>query len=158
MRNENTLRRVLLLSAIIALLLMALIFDFIIAVLQVQNSQGAGLEPVLVVLFSLFELLLVLGGMGVFWYLVSSGERSRLVSWSFLVGGLLVLFGTPLLYFLPVPMTMLALVEFIQPGTYVFQTGAVLAVIGMFSLFIKPVPQVAHEETALTVEPAEPEV
>src|SRR5690606_9288538 len=52
MRNEKTLPRLLLISAILAMLLMALMFDFIVMTMQVRNSQGAGLEPVLVILFS----------------------------------------------------------------------------------------------------------
>lgn len=157
MRNETTVRRLLLVSAMIALLLMALMFDFIITSMQLGNSQGAGLEPYLIVLFSVFELLLMLGGMGVFWYFFASGERSKLGIWLFLIVGLLVLFGTPLLYFLPVPTSALALVQFIQPGTYVFQMGGMLAVIGILSQFMKPMARPVDERPALTGEPAEPE-
>jgi hypothetical protein len=140
MRNEDTLPRLLMISAMFALIIMALLFDFAITALQVQNSTGAGLEPVLVMLFPLFELLLVFGGMGIFWYLFASGERSKLVTTLFLVVGLLIVFGTPLLFFLPVPMAFYGLVQYIQPGTYVFQVGAMLTVIGILSILLKPHP------------------
>jgi len=155
MRNENNLRQVLLLSAIIALLLLALIFDVVVTSLQVQNSQGAGLESLLVILFPLFALLLVLGGMGVFWYLFTSGEHSRLVGWAFLLVGWLILFSLPLIYFLPVPPSLYVVVEFTQPGTHVFQVSAQLAVIGILRLVLKPKQTTAKAGNALTEEPVE---
>lgn len=134
MRNETTLPRLLLISGMVALLVMAFLFDFAATALQIQNSTGAGLETVLVMLYPVFELALVLGGMGIFWYFFSSKERSRLVTFLFLVIGLLVLFGVPLLFFLPAPMALYELIQFIRPHTYMFQAGAMLAVIGILSL------------------------
>ena len=137
MSNGKTLPRLLLFSGLIALLVMSILFDIGISALQVRNSEGAGLEPLLVVLFSVFEVIVVGGGMGLFWYLFTSPGRDRLMGWIFAVIGLLLVFLAPLLFFLPVPMVVYALVQIVSPGSYLFQAGALLGVGGALSLMLK---------------------
>jgi predicted membrane channel-forming protein YqfA (hemolysin III family) len=105
--------------------------------LQIKNSEGAGLEPLLVVLFPVFEVIVVLGGLGLFWYLFSSPEADKLAGWIYTVVGMLVVFFAPLLFFLPVPMTFYALVQFVAPGSFLIQAGALLGVGGALSLMLK---------------------
>jgi len=137
MTNSKLLPRLLLFSGMIALPLMAFLFDLAVTGLQIRNSEGAGLETLLVWLFPLFELLLVLGGLGLFWYMYSSAQQDRPAGIAFAVAGLLLLFLTPLLFFLPVPMTLYALVQYVSPGSYLFQAGALLGVAGLLSLALK---------------------
>lgn len=137
MTNSKLLPRLLLFSGMIALPLMAFLFDLAVTGLQIRNSEGAGLEPLLVWLFPLFEMLLALGGLGLFWYLFSSIQKDRPVGIAFTIVGLLLLFLTPLLFFLPVPMTLYALVQYVSPGSYLFQAGALLGVAGLLSLTLK---------------------
>jgi hypothetical protein len=137
MRSEKLLPRILLFSGMAGLLVMAFIFDFILNSLQVENVGGAGYEPVLVLLFPAFALVLVLGALGLFWYQFSSGDHSRAVGVVFSVVGLLLLFATPLLFFLPVPMSVYAVVQFVQPYSYAFLASALLAGSGLLSLFLK---------------------
>ncbi len=137
MSNSKLLPRLLLFSGMIALLLMAFLFDLAVTGLQIRNSEGAGLEPLLVWLFPLFELLLALGGLGLFWYLFSSAQKDRPIGSAFTIFGLLLLFLTPLLFFLPVPMTLYAIVQYVSPGSYLFQAGALLGVTGLLSLVLK---------------------
>jgi hypothetical protein len=82
-------------------------------------------------------MLLALGGLGLFWYLFSSIQKDRPVGIAFTIVGLLLLFLTPLLFFLPVPMTLYALVQYVSPGSYLFQAGALLGVAGLLSLTLK---------------------
>jgi hypothetical protein len=137
MTNEKLLTRILLISGMVGLLVIGLIFDIILTAIQVQNTSGAGYEPLLVVLFPVFSLVLVMGALGLFWYQFSSGERSRLVSIVFAVVGLLVMFATPVLFFLPVPMSVYAVVEFIQPYSYLYIASSLVAGCGVFSLLLK---------------------
>lgn len=135
--NNKLLTRLLLFSGLIGLLVMSFLFDIVTSSLQQFNSEGAGLEPVLVVLFPVFEVIVVLGGLGLFWYLFSNPERDRLVGSVFAVIGLLLVFLTPLLFFLPVPMAVYAVVQFVAPSTFLFQSGALLGVAGALSLALK---------------------
>ena len=139
MTNENAIRRLLLISAMIALLLLAFLFDFIMRGMQISNYEGGfALEPMMVLMFPFLELVIVLGCLGLFRYVFSNPERSRLVAALFLIFGLLVLAITPLLYFLMVPVDFYVLVDFTQPGTYLFQTAAMLAATGLLSLVRRP--------------------
>lgn len=137
MSNEKMLSRLLLFSGMLALLLMSLLFDFGASALQIKNSEGAGLEPLLVVLFPVFEVIVVLGGLGLFWYLFSSPAADRLVGWIYTVVGLLLVFFAPLLFFLPVPMSVFALAQFVAPGSFLIQAAALVGVGGALSLVLK---------------------
>jgi hypothetical protein len=137
MNKERTMRQILLVSGMLALLIMSFLFDFVTGVLQIRNSQGLGLEPYLVILFPLFEMRTVFGGLGLFWYVLANRVKAPGVTLAFILVGILILYGMPLLFFLPVPITWLAAVDYIQPGTYVFQSGAVLAVTGILAWLIK---------------------
>lgn len=137
MPNNKSLTSVLLLSGMLALLVMSVLFDVATSALQARNSEGAGLEPVLVLLFPIFAIITVLGGLGLFWYLFSAPESHRRLSWVFAVVGLLLVFLAPLLFFLPVPMSVFALARYSEPGTFLFQAGALLVGVGLLSLGIK---------------------
>jgi hypothetical protein len=135
--SEKTLPRLLLLSGMIALLVMSLLFDIGTSALQVKNSEGVGLEPLLVVLFPVFEVIVVLGGLGLFWYLFTTPGRDRLIGWIFIIVGFLLVFMAPLLFFLPVPMAVFALVLYVAPGSFFVHAAAMLGVAGALSLSLK---------------------
>ncbi len=153
--NENSLSRLLLLSAIPAILLMAFLFDYGALAIQQQNAQGAGLEPLLVVLYPIFELLIVTGVLGLFWTLMQPAMKQRLAVWVMAAVGLLTLYATPLIFFLPVPMTWYTAVDFLRPGTFVFQAGAMMGGAALLSMLLKqdhPAPAV--QANADLVDPA----
>ena len=137
MTNSRMLPRLLLLSGLVAMLVMSLLFDLGATVLQIRNTEGLGLEPVMAVLFPVLEIIIVSGGLGLFWYLLSSPEKDRLVGWVYAIVGLLLVFTTTLLFFLPVPMSVYALVQFVSPGSFLFQAAAILGIAGVFSLVLK---------------------
>jgi uncharacterized membrane protein len=145
--NNTTLNRLLLLSSMVALLVMSFLFDLGTTALQIKNSEGVGLEPLLVVLFPVFEVIVVLGGMGLFWYLFTSPGRDRLIGWVYAVVGLLIVFMAPLLFFLPVPMTVYALVQYFTPGTFLIHAGGLLGVGGALSLVLMKSVTEEEEET-----------
>lgn len=135
--NNKSLTRLLLLSGLVALLVMGLLFDLGATVMSIRNTEGLGLEPWMAVLFPLAGLILVTGGLWLFWRLVSSPEQDRLVGWIYAIVGLLLVFTTPLLFFLPAPMSVYALVQFVSPGSFLFQVAAILGMAGVFSLVLK---------------------
>lgn len=137
MNNANTMRRVLTISGLVALLLMAFLFDFAITGLQARNASGAGYESILIVLFPLFELVIVAGGLGLFWYFLNNREQGSGIAIVFFVVGLLVLFATPLLFFLPMPDGWYNLIQYIQPGTFFFQAGGLIAGAGILGIGLK---------------------
>jgi hypothetical protein len=135
--NDKNLSRLLLLSAIPAILLMAFLFDFATLTIQQRNSEGAGMEPILVVLFPIFELVVVMGVMALFWFLMRSEESNRLVVILMGLIGLLVLYATPIMFFLPVPMTWFSALDFISPGTFLFQAGAMMGGAALLTIILK---------------------
>ena len=137
MDNGKMVSRLLLLSGLIALLVMSFLFDFISSYLEVQTILGAGYQSLLVVLLPVFQLIVVLGGLGLFWYLNTSPNRNRLESWIFAVVGLLLVFFEALLFFLPVPMSVYTLAQLFAPGTYLFLAGSLTGVIGVMTLVLK---------------------
>lgn len=149
--SEKSLTRLLLFSGLFALLVMSLLFDIGAEALQMRNAEGAGLEPLLVVLFPLFEVIVILGGLALFWYLLAAPGQDRLVGQVFAVIGLLLTFAAPLLFFLPVPMSAYALAQYFAPGSFLFQAAALLGVGGALSLALK------KGEGGRPVEPISPE-
>jgi Na+-driven multidrug efflux pump len=137
MNNEKMTSRLLLISGLIALLVMSFLFDFIASYLEVQTIQGAGYQSLLVVLLPVFQLIVVLGGLGLFLYLYTSPTRNRLEAWIFAVVGLLLVFLEALLFFLPIPMSFYALAQLFAPGTYLFLAGSLAGVIGVMTLVMK---------------------
>lgn len=131
MKNENRVHRILLISGLVALPLVSVLFDIVIQGLQIRNSGGAGLEPILILLFPLFTLMVALAGLALDRFLPSGGWGIAL---AYAVVGLLIVFATPLIFFLPVPSGMYELVSYVQPGTSLFMSGALLAAIGLFNL------------------------
>ena len=137
MNNEKLLPRLLLISSLIALLVMSFIFDFIASRLELKTIEGGNYQSVLVVLLPVFQLILVLGGLGLFWYLSTSPNRNRLESWIFTIVGLLLVFFEALLFFLPVPMSYYALAQLVAPGTYLFLGASLVCVAGALNLALK---------------------
>jgi hypothetical protein len=135
--NNKSLSRLLLLSGLVALLVMGLLFDLGATVMSIRNTEGLGLEPWMAVLFPLAGVILVTGGLWLFWYLISRPERDSLVGWIYAIVGLLLVFTTTLLFFLPVPMSVYTLVQFVSPGSFLFQVAAILGVAGVFSLVLR---------------------
>ena len=135
--NNTSLNRLLLISGLIALLVMSFLFDIISNYLEIQTIQGAGYQSLLVLLLPVFQLIVVLGGLGLFWYLNTSPNRNRLESWIFTVVGLLLVFLEALLFFLPVPMSVYTLAQLIAPGTYLFLGASLVCVAGALNLTLK---------------------
>jgi hypothetical protein len=135
--NNKSLSRLLLLSGLVALLVIGLLFDLGATVMSIRNTEGLGLEPWMAVLFPLAGVILVTGGLWLFWYLISRPERDSLVGWIYAIVGLLLVFTTTLLFFLPVPMSVYTLVQFVSPGSFLFQVAAILGVAGVFSLVLR---------------------
>jgi hypothetical protein len=140
MNNENSALRWLLFGGMLALLVLSFLLDLAIRGLQLRNAEGAGMELLLVVLFPLFELLIVIGGLALFRALLGTSAALRGPAVLCLVVGLLILFGTTLLFVLPVPVAMYALVEFLQPGSYLFQAAAMLAGAGILGVARRKAP------------------
>jgi hypothetical protein len=137
MTGEKLLPRILLISGMVGLLVIGLIFDIIVTALQVQIISGAGYQSLLVMLFPIFSLVLVLGALGLFWYQFSSNERSRPVNILFAVVGLLMVFSGPILFYLPVPDSIYVLIDYLQPYSYFYTAGSLIAGCGVFSLLVK---------------------
>ncbi|OGO36268.1 MAG: hypothetical protein A2W35_09720 [Chloroflexi bacterium RBG_16_57_11] len=141
MNNEKLLPRLVLLSSLIALLVMSFLFDLISSLLEIQSIQGAGYQSVLVVLLPIFQLVLVFAGMGLFRYLNNSPDNNNLVSWIFVVVGLLFVFFEALLFFLPVPLSIYSISQLAAPGTYLFLGGSLVCIAGMLNLILKRSPR-----------------
>jgi hypothetical protein len=150
MDSGKLLPRLLLLSSLVALLALSFIFDFIASRLEIISIEGGGSQSVLVILLPIFQLVLVLGGLALFWYLITSPRRNRLESWIFMLVGLLLVFTEALLFFLPVPMSYYALAQLLAPGTFLFLGASLVCVAGALNLALK------GEEKPLRVEEVEP--
>lgn len=137
MDNGKLMSRLLLISGLFALLVMSFLFDFISNYLEFQTIQGAGYQSLLVLLLPVFQLIVVLGGLGLFWYLSTSLNRNGLESWIFTVIGLLLMFVEALLFFLPVPMGVYALAQIFAPGTYLFMGASLVCVAGALNLALR---------------------
>jgi hypothetical protein len=137
MDNGKLVSRLLLISGMIALLVMGFLFDFISSYLEFQTIQGIGYQSLLVVLLPVFQLIVILGGLGLFWYLNTSPNRNRLEGWIFAIVGLLLVFLEALLFFLPVPMNFYTLAQIVAPGTYLFLAASLVCIAGAMTLALK---------------------
>ncbi|MFM8321856.1 MAG: hypothetical protein ACKOC5_13165 [Chloroflexota bacterium] len=153
--SEQKVNRLLLISAVPGVLLLALVFYGIAIVLQVQNMNGAGMEGVLVLALPLLELALLALALGLVLYLFRSAGQDRVVSAVMAGAGLLVLFASPLLYYLPVPDVLLMAVQFLGPDSYLVHAAGVLAAGGLLSLALKrPQSEVSLEPVSSGEPPA----
>lgn len=146
MDNGKLMPRLLLLSGLVALLVMSFLFDFIASMLEIKTIEGAGYQSILVVLLPVFQLILVLGGLGLYGYMNSSPNRNRLESWIFVVIGLLLVFFEALLFFLPVPLSIYSISQLVAPGTYLFLGASLVCVAGMLNLMLTRGQESAERE------------
>ena len=135
MKEERPLRNVLLLSGMAGLLVLALILDLILKVLVERNSQLGGIDTTLVWIFPLFQLLWMVGVISLVWLMISGGGYSKWISAIFLIVGLFILYANPILYVNELPDSLYILVEYLSPGTMLFQAGGAVAAIGLLSLW-----------------------
>lgn len=131
MNNEAGVRRILLVSGLIALPIVSVLLDIVLQGLQVSVTSGAGVAPLLALLFPIFALVVVLAALALDRYL-ASGSRGMAAAYA--IVGLLIIFATALMFFLPVPEQMYSLIPYFQPGTSLFLTGAVFAGSGLLNL------------------------
>jgi hypothetical protein len=90
--------------------------------------------------------------------MVSSGGFSRWVSVIYMVVGLLILYSTSFLFVLPVPESYYGLIEYLSPGTFLYQASGAVAAIGIFSLAMwKPAKPVEAEVEAAQEPESNPE-
>ena len=118
----------------LGLLLLAFVFDILLQALVDRNSSQGGLDQLLVWLFPLLQLLWMVGAVGLVWLMISSGGFSRWVSVIYMVVGLVVLYSTSFLFVLTVPESFYVIIQYISPGTFLYQASAAVAAIGLFSL------------------------
>jgi len=130
----------------IALLVLALVLDVLITGLVDRNAQTGALNVPLVWLFSLFQFIWMLGAIGVVWLMISGGGFSRWVSLVYLLIGLIILYTNPILFVNELPDSLYVVVQFVSPGTLVFQAGGVLAAVGLLSLWFWKKPQVEEPD------------
>jgi hypothetical protein len=135
MEKGKNLTNLLLISGLIAILLLGLIFDLIVNGLASRNAETGILSATLIWMFSLLELLLMVGIVGLTWLAVSSGGFNRWVSLVYLVVGLLVIYTNPILYVSEMPDSLYVVVEFLIPGSMLYQAGGFAAAFGLVSLF-----------------------
>jgi hypothetical protein len=144
--KEKSLRLALLVGAMLGLMVLAFVFDILLQALVERNSSQGGLDQLLVWLFPLLQLLWMVGAVGLVWWMVTGGGFSRWVSIIYMVVGLVVLYSTSFLFVLTLPDSFYGLIQYLSPGTFLYQASAAVAAIGIFSLAMwKPVTPVEGE-------------
>ena len=139
MSENKALHNILLITGMVALVLLSLLFDLAITALAEQNAQGGGLEVTLVWLFPLMELIWMLAVVGLVWFFATGGGYSRWISLIYLIVGIFLLYTNPVLFVNELPDSWYVLVQYLSPGTLLFQAGGALAAVGLLSLwFWKP--------------------
>jgi sulfite exporter TauE/SafE len=153
MDKGKALNNLLLISGLFGILLLGLVFDLGINSLATRNAETGTMSATLIWMFSLLELLLMVGIVGLTWLAVSSGGFSRWVSVVYLVVGLIVLYTNPVLYVTEMPDSLYVVVEFLIPGSMLYQAGGFAAAFGLVSLFFwKSAKEDSTEETELPEE------
>jgi hypothetical protein len=144
--KEKSLRLALLIGAMLGLMVLAFVFDILLQALVERNSTQGGLDQLLVWLFPLLQLLWMVGAVGLVWWMVTGGGFSRWVSVIYMVVGLIVLYSTSFLFVLTLPESFYGLIQYLSPGTFLYQASAAVAAIGLFSLGMwKPATPVEGE-------------
>jgi len=162
--KEKSLNTALFTGAMVGILLLAFVFDLLLNSLTARNATEGGLDQLLVWLFPLLQLLWMVAAISLVWLMISSGGFSRLVCVIYLVVGLLILYSTSLLFVLPLPENFYSLIQYLSPGSFLYQASGAVAAIGIFSLAmwkpaspVEPVPEAAQEPVVSSVDEAEEE-
>lgn len=155
MSEGKGLQNMLLVSGLVGLLVLGLVFDLIIRALVERNAQTGMLDVTLVWLFPLLQFLFMAAVVGLVWLMIAGGGYSRWVSVVFLLVGLLVLYTNPILYTNELPDSFYVVVEYLAPGSVLFQAGGAAAAIGLLSLWFWKEPQA---EVGEVVEQEKPEI
>jgi hypothetical protein len=141
--KEKSLNTALFTGGMVGILLLAFAFDLLLNSLTARNATEGGLDQLLVWLFPLLQLLWMVAAISLVWLMISSGGFSRLVCVIYMVVGLLILYSTSLLFVLPLPDNFYALIQYLSPGSFLYQASGAVAAIGIFSLAMwKPASQV----------------
>jgi hypothetical protein len=140
LKKESPLHNLLLVSGMIGLLVLALILDIVLSGLTERNSQMGGLNVTLVWMYPLVQFIWMLGAIGLAWLMITGGSFSRWVSAIYLIVGLLILYTNPILYVNELPDSLYVVVQYLAPGTMVFQAGGLIAAIGLLSLWFWKAP------------------
>ena len=70
-----------------------------------------------------------------------------------MVFGLFILYSTSLLFVLPVPESTFVIIEYLSPGTFLYQASGAVAAIGIFSLAMWKPAEPVEEEAEVAQEP-----
>jgi hypothetical protein len=144
--KEKAIRIALLVGAMLGMLILAFVFDILLQALVERNSSQGGLDQLLVWLFPLLQLLWMVGAVGLVWWMISGGGFSRWVSVIYMAVGLVVLYATSFLFVLTLPESFYVIIQYLSPGTFLYQASAAVAAIGLFSLAMwKPASPVEIE-------------
>lgn len=135
MKQSNSNINFLMISGLVGLVLLALIFDILIAALADRNNAMGGMDTTLVWIFPLAQLLFMVALIGMLWLAVSTGGYSRWVSFVFLLVGLLLLYANPILYTNELPDSWYIIVQFLLPYSMVAQASGAAAAFGLVTLF-----------------------
>jgi hypothetical protein len=114
---------------------LAFVFDLVITTLAERNAQLGGLNSTLVWIYPMLQLLWMLGIVGLIWLMVSGGGYSRWVSVVYLLVGLILLYTNPILFVNELPDSWYIVVQYLIPGSLLFQAGGAAAAFGLVSLF-----------------------
>ncbi len=162
--KEKSLNTALFTGAMVGILLLAFVFDLLLNSLTARNATEGGLDQLLVWLFPLLQLLWMVAAIGLVWLMISSGGFSRLVCVIYMVVGLLILYSTSFLFVLPLPDNFYTLIQYLSPGSFLYQASGAVAAIGIFSLAmwkpasaVEPVPEAAQEAGVSSVAEEEEE-
>lgn len=146
MSEGKGLQNLLLLSGLVGILVLGLVFDLIIRALVERNAQTGTLDATLVWLFPLLQFLFMAAVVGLVWLMIAGGGYNRWVSVVFLLAGLLVLYTNPILYTNELPDSLYVVVEYLAPGSLLFQAGAAAAAIGLLSMWFWKEPQAEGDQ------------
>lgn len=135
MTGNKFLQNSLLLGGMIGLILLGFIFDLLINSLVERNSQTGGLEVTLVWLFPLMQFLWMVALVGLIWLMIRGGGYSRMISVLYIGVGLLILYTNPILFVNELPDSFYVVVQYLNPGSLLFQSGGAIAAIGLLSLW-----------------------
>ena len=140
-----------------SLLLEAIVFDWLFQVIIYGMSDPSGAQPswFAIWLFPLLELVWMAGGLGLFWFLITSEESSLLVGVILFILGLVLVVTASLIFTSSAFSFAYPIATFLVPGTFTHQASIVLTLIGGFSLLLSRRKKPLQEEGGLTLEQEE---
>ncbi len=149
MKNHNILGDLVIASGAPGLLALGFLFDSVLRLIAPEGAEQLSQARQMIFLAPLFELLLMCALVGLIWVMNTQRGYGRVVSATYLVLGILVLYAVALMFVLPLPDPLYALTIYVAPGTMTFQAGAAAAALGLISLFFWNSREPAAEDVAV---------